>query len=125
MRPTTVPRAGSGAVAGSRGRTDAMLVVQGADTAWAWSGVRLGPVAGFDAMSVDSDVPESQRWDEARRAEAAWLTAQAGGWQTAATRPVFALRYVNSGCDGLLDGYLLWRAEGRDEALASAAAVTV
>jgi hypothetical protein len=102
-----------------------MLVVEASGAAWAWSGVRLAPALGVDATRAYSDVPETQRWDEAARAEAAWLTAQVAGWQTSAVRPVFAMRYLNSRSDGLLDCYLLWRAEGRDAALASAAAVLV
>jgi hypothetical protein len=102
-----------------------MLVVQGAGTAWAWSGAHLGPAVGIDATRAYSDVPESLRWDDARRAEAAWLTAQSGGWQALGTRPVFALRYLNSRGDGLLDTHLLWRAEGSDAALAAAAAVSI
>lgn len=100
-----------------------MLVVPGTGTAWAWSGVRLGSAFGIDATRAYSDVPESRRWDEAHRAEAAWLAAQADGWPGAAGRPVFALRYVNSRCDGLLDTFLLWRAEAADPARAAAAAV--
>jgi hypothetical protein len=83
----------------------------------------VAPATGIDATRAYSDVPEARRWREAAEAEAAWLRGQL---TTAAgpggVSPVFAVRYVNERTDGLLDAYLLWRAEGADGDSAGAAA---
>jgi hypothetical protein len=81
-----------------------VLIVEGPGRSWAWTGMRVAPAIGLEATGAYSDVPEQDRRAAAVLAEGAWLRSQREG-------SVVAVRFVNSRLDGLLDAYVLHRAD--------------